>query len=458
MFRTVKSLQRLERVQNKRNFSRNILKVLADRDLIQDTFPNQKVSEFVRLLEKRSWGVYAGFDPTADSLHIGNLMVIMGLIHAQRSGHTPIALIGGATGQIGDPSGKSKERPSLDLSILSSNILGIKYDLVNIFNNHKEYLWRPEAGELKELEIVNNEDWYQNMNIIEFLGTIGRHFRVGTMLGKHSVKSRLNSDDGISLTEFTYQTFQAYDWMKLYKDSDSLIQIGGSDQLGNISAGQELISRALDKQVLGITVPLMVSESGNKFGKSSGTPVWLNSGKTSSFEVYQFMLRRPDSELEKLLKYFTFLPLGEIENTLRKHEKNPESRYGQEKLAENLTLLLHGEAGLTSAVRATNVIYNNDISELAKLSLSDTRDLFKQADYIQKLYTPGLSILDFALSIGCFKTERDALRIISAGGFYLNQSRSMNPDEILVHGIHILDNNLSMVRVGKKNYYIVEWT
>ena len=137
----------------------------------------------------------------------------------------------------------------------------------------------------------------------------------------------------------------------------------------------------------------MVSESGNKFGKSSGTPVWLNSGKTNSFEVYQFMLRRPDSELEKLLKYFTFLPLGEIENTLRKHEKNPESRYGQEKLAENLTLLLHGEAGLTSAVRATNVIYNNDISELSKLSLSDTRDLFKQADYIQKLYTPGLSIL-----------------------------------------------------------------
>jgi len=228
--------------------------------------------------------------------------------------------------------------------------------------------------------------------------------------------------------------------------------------MGNIAAGQELISRAVDQQVFGITMPLITSESGDKFGKSAGTPVWLSPQKTSPFQVYQYMLRRPDSEMELLLKTFTFLPLGEIENTLAKHRSRPESRGAQEKLAENVTLLLHGEEGLILAQKSTDIIFNNDIKGLSTLSLAETRSIFKQADYVQKLYQPGISILDFAISIGCFSSERDALRIICAGGFYVNQTRSINPEEVIVHGIHILGNNITMVRVGKKNYYIVEWT
>jgi len=437
-------------------YSKNIAKVLDERGMLQDIFPKHNVSDVVNLLSRRGRGVYAGFDPTADSLHIGNLVVIMGLIHAQRSGHHPIALIGGGTGLIGDPSGKSLERPALDKDTLNTNIVGLQTNLTSIFDNHKRHFW--QGGDLNPLTLVNNEDWYRSLNIIEFLSRIGRHFRIGTMMGRHSVKSRLNSEEGISLTEFTYQTFQAYDWLKLYQDADCLVQLGGSDQMGNIAAGQELISRAVDQQVFGITMPLITSESGDKFGKSAGTPVWLSPQKTSPFQVYQYMLRRPDSEMELLLKTFTFLPLGEIENTLTKHRSRPESRGAQEKLAENVTLLLHGEEGLILAQKSTDIIFNNDIKGLSTLSLAETRSIFKQADYVQKLYQPGISILDFAISIGCFSSERDALRIICAGGFYVNQTRSINPEEVIVHGIHILSNNITMVRVGKKNYYIVEWT
>jgi len=228
--------------------------------------------------------------------------------------------------------------------------------------------------------------------------------------------------------------------------------------MGNIASGQELISRHSNNQVFGITLPLLVSASGDKFGKSSGTPVWLNSSKTSAFQLYQFLLRRPDSELDQLLRYFTFLPLGQIVDTINKHKGSPERRYGQEKLAEYVTLLIHGEEGLRLARRSTNIIYKDDIRALANISSQDAKELFQQADYILKLYEPGITVADFAMKIGCFKKERDALRIIIAGGFYINQTRVVNPEEVLVHGVHILDNNLTLVRVGKKNYYIVEWT
>jgi len=187
-------------------YSKNIAKVLDERGMLQDIFPKHNVSDVVNLLSRRGRGVYAGFDPTADSLHIGNLVVIMGLIHAQRSGHYPIALIGGGTGLIGDPSGKSLERPALDKDTLNTNIVGLQTNLTSIFDNHKRHFW--QGGDLNPLTLVNNEDWYRSLNIIEFLSRIGRHFRIGTMMGRHSVKSRLNSEEGISLTEFTYQTFQ----------------------------------------------------------------------------------------------------------------------------------------------------------------------------------------------------------------------------------------------------------
>jgi len=440
-----------------RNY-RNIIKLFSERGLLQDVFPRESESNLVNLLQKKSTvGVYAGFDPTADSLHIGNLVVLMGLLHAQRAGLTPIAVIGGATGRIGDPSGKSTERPIMSNEILDKNIEGIQSDLIKIFTNHDKYFWKENTKCLPDATILNNEQFYSDMNIIHFVSNIGRHFRLGTMLGRHSVKTRLETDEGMSLTEFTYQTFQAYDWLRLCKDYNCLIQLGGSDQMGNIVSGKDLISRCLDKDVYGITIPLVVSESGDKFGKSAGTPVWINQQKTSPFQVYQYMMRQNDVDVVRMLKLFTFLPLPEIEAIVNKHDKKPHLRYGQERLAEQVTLLLHGEEGLNLAHKTTDILYKNNISAAANMTINEIRAIFQQADYIQKLYTPGVLVHEFAMSIGCFKTERDALRIISAGGFSINQSKITNSEAVIVPGVHILDNNISVVRVGKKNYYIVEW-
>lgn len=434
------------------------MKSLADRGMLQDVFPKEQVSDLASLLEKSARSVYAGFDPTADSLHIGNLLVLVGLLHFQRAGHTPIALLGGATGRIGDPSGRSSERSLLPSDIIDRNLKGLKQDVERVFTNHERYFWPRDGGQLAPVRVVNNHHWYQDMNIVEFLASVGRYFRVGRMLSRQSVKVRLESEQGISLTEFAYQTFQAYDWLRLYQEQECLLQLGGSDQMGNIAAGQELISRLHDTQVFGLTLPLVLSESGSKFGKSAGVPVWLSPEKTSPFNFYQYFMRVPDGQVESLLFTFTFLPPTEIRHIMERHRGSPEARLAQQRLAEAVTLLVHGEEGLHQAETTTGILYRNDMASLGRLSLEEARAVFQQADFLQRLYQPGLSVLDVALKIGCFKTERDAVRIIGAGGLYINQQRCTNTEEAIVPGIHILANSLMLVRVGKKNYYIVEWT
>lgn len=353
---------------------------------------------------------------------------------------------------------KSLCREELGDEVIDGNMLGIRENIERVFRNHDQLFWSEDRGKLRDIVIVDNSDWYRKMNIIDFLASVGRNLRMGRMLGRTSVKSRIESDSGLSLTEFTYQAFQAFDWLHLLRSRDCRLQVGGKDQLGNIVAGQEMISKEREEEVWGVTVPLIVNEEGSKFGKSAGAPVWLSPTLTSPFSLYQFLLRLPDSQMEKMLSYFTFLSQQELEDLLESHQSQPEQRSAQSCLARQVTLLVHGQTGLEMAEKTTNILYHQDLSTLATLTLDQARDIFTGAPFLQRLFSPGLSVLDLAIKVGCFRTEKDAIRIIRAGGFSINMVKIQNTEETLTHGKHIMANGLSIIRVGKKNYYIVEWT
>lgn len=501
-----KCMVRFIRLSRSSSNKKNILRLRDERmGFIQDVFPLGSASSLAEFLKNGNQTMYAGFDPTADSLHIGNLLVIMAMLQSQRAGHKVIALIGGATAKIGDPSGKTSERPSLDDETLDSNIVGITECLERIFSNHQQLVSATNGSEFSDMtpiEIVNNNSWYKDINIIDFLRTAGRKFRMGKMLSRDSVQARLSAGDttdggrpdpdgGLSFTEFTYQVFQAYDWFHLRHRYNCTIQLGGSDQMGNIATGHEFITKfdnSPDRFILlknssekfdgdtnnndklpayGILLPLVTSESGEKIGKSQDGQkrIWLTASKTSPFEFYQYFLRLPDSQIEKMLYYYTLLPPTEIKDLMDRHQRQSEKRYPHTKLAELLTQLVHGPEGLNLATKATKILYgSNELSEaewikqLSNLNESEMLAIFSQARYTRMLFTPGISIMEFALKIGCFSREKDAQRIISAGGFSINQVKRTNIEELLINGVHVLPNNLTLVRVGKKNYFIVEWT
>lgn len=436
--------------------SRNILK-LHERGMYEDIFPDNSTNEIVDLLLKSPQCVYAGFDPTANSLHIGNLLILMNLLHWQRAGHQVVALVGGATGLIGDPSHRKSERVEIEKCLIEENVKSIRKNIETIFNNHAEYIWKSNQKNLKPLIIVNNLDWYTNVNIIDFVRNIGKYFRMGTMLGRSSVQSRLNSDTGMSFTEFSYQIFQAYDWFQLMKKYKCRFQIGGSDQMGNIMSGYDLVTKTGKNNVYGMTLPLITAEGGKKFGKSLLNAVWLCPTKSSSFQLYQYFVRTKDSDVEKFLKLFTFIPLHKIKEIVDAHMKNPEERIAQKLLAEQVTLLVHGENGLLAAKRASAALYDKSIESFTRMEASELMDVFEGATITDVLSEPGLTIYDLARKASCFKTDHDAQRIITAGGFYINHQRITNLNEVIVPGIHILSNNLSLIRVGKKTYHIVRW-
>ncbi|CAK1547085.1 unnamed protein product [Leptosia nina] len=437
--------------------NRNILK-LSDRGMFQDMFPESAATDILKLLKKSPQTVYAGFDPTANSLHVGNLLVIINLLHWQRGGHNPIALLGGATGYIGDPSGKSTDRLALQSEIIQENIKCLQKNLEMVFENHKNYIWSDDTSKLNPIKIVNNEIWYRNIDSIQFVSEIGRNFRMGTMLLKSSVQSRINSEVGMSFTEFAYQIFQAYDWLHLFKEYGCKFQIGGSDQMGNITAGHELIGKVTKERVYGLTLPLVTTEEGDKFGKSAGNAIWLDPNKTSPYSLYQFFVRTKDSEVEKLLKLFTFYNLGEIKDIMNKHKQHPDQRYPQQCLAEQLTVLVHGKEGLEKAHRATEAIFKKDVNSLITLSSTELEQVFDGAPVIKLLLSPGITVLELGMKANCFSNESDAMRIIQAGGFYINHQKIKNFNEVITQSAHILPNFISLLRVGKRNNYIVKWT
>ncbi|XP_037048996.1 tyrosine--tRNA ligase, mitochondrial-like [Bradysia coprophila] len=436
---------------------KNILS-LSDRGFFQALFPGNAEPEIRKRFITKPQTIYAGFDPTADSLHVGNLLVIMGLIHCQRGGHQPIALLGGATGRIGDPSGRNSERSLMDVSSVEHNLSAIQRQIETIFENHEKFFWNKKsaAPALSRVKIVNNADWYRNLSVVGFIANIGRHFRLGDMITMSSVQQRLQGD-GMSFTEFTYQVFQAYDWLHLLKEHDCRFQLGGSDQMGNLVAGHRLIGRTAKKSVYGLTLPLITNEEGNKFGKSAGNAIWLDQDKTSPFSFYQFFIRIADSEVENLLKLLTLLPLKEIDEIMVQHKQVPELRQAQRKLAQQITLLVHGETGLQKAEAISSALYKGSVDALGKLNLNEVKECFAGAALCEILPAPGMTILEAAMKCKCFASERDAMRIITAGGFYINQNQTKNIAEVLSPSVHVLENGLTLFRVGKKNYYIVTW-
>uniref|UniRef100_A0A182R226 Tyrosine--tRNA ligase n=1 Tax=Anopheles funestus TaxID=62324 RepID=A0A182R226_ANOFN len=434
---------------------RNILK-LKERGFIQDVFPAETIDKARTMLGSKSQTVYAGFDPTANSLHVGNLLVLIGLLHTQRAGHQPIALVGGATGLIGDPSGRKTERQLLETEAVQHNVSCIKRQIEQIFSNHERFFWnKPDT--LKPVIVVNNADWYRQYSFVDFMANVGRYFRMGAMLSRSSVQTRLTSETGMSFTEFSYQLFQAYDWLHLLRHHNCRFQLGGSDQMGNIMSGQELISRTESKEVFGLTLPLITNEEGDKFGKSAGNAVWLSDERTSPYAMYQFFVRTPDTEVDKLLRLLTFLPVQTIEQVMARHRRTPELWEAQKLLAAELTKLVHGEEGLQKAIGISNALYNGDLSTLELLEIKDIAQSFGGAPLCEILPEPGMTVVDVALRARCFPSRTDAERIITAGGFSINLKKAKNPSEVLSPSVHILSNRISLLRVGKRNYYIVKW-
>ncbi|XP_039281215.1 tyrosine--tRNA ligase, mitochondrial-like [Nilaparvata lugens] len=310
-----------------------------------------------------------------------------------------VSQVGGATGSIGDPSGRNKERELQSAEIVAENSRCITDNIKTIFDNHEKYFWNDKNGKepLKPPIVVNNISWYKKMNALEYVGKIGKHFRMGTMLCKESVDTRLKSEHGLSYTEFSYQIFQAYDWYHLLQKYNCRFQAGGSDQLGNISAGHELISRLSRTEVYGVTLPLVKTVSGAKFGKSAGNAVWLSPDMTSPFDLYQHLVRTTDADVETMLKLFTFDSVESIGDVCRKHQTRPELWLAQKRLADKVTTLVHGEEGLKAAHLATEALYNGNVDILSQLSWNDVTSVFKGAVVKDLLMEPGLNILQFSL-------------------------------------------------------------
>ncbi|KAM4037907.1 tyrosine--tRNA ligase, mitochondrial [Anomaloglossus baeobatrachus] len=420
------------------------------RGLFKDVFPAETAKlQLQELLSSGPQTVYCGFDPTADSLHVGNLLAVLGLLHFHRAGHHVIAVVGGATALIGDPSGRQQEREALSPERVAENVRGIRDSLHRIFSNH--------GGAGGRVTVLDNAAWYRQRSAVEFLGSVGRHFRMGTLLSRHSVQSRLRSPEGMSLAEFSYQVFQAYDFYYLHQREGCKIQLGGTDQLGNLMSGHDFIQRTTGEDVFGILLPLITSTTGDKLGKSAGNAVWLNRERTSPFEFYQYFVRQPDGNVERFLKLFTFLPLPEIGHIMEQHAKEPEKRIPQKRLAAEVTKLVHGKEGLESAKRCTQALYHSSIDALAAMSDQELQEIFQGAPFAELMLEPGTRALDACLKVSAVPEGVRGFDILSSGGVTFNHTRVTNPDEVLVLGQHILRNGLSLIKVGKKNVYVVKW-
>ncbi|XP_066446295.1 tyrosine--tRNA ligase, mitochondrial [Eleutherodactylus coqui] len=448
----LRSLSRLYRPHS-RGLSRlsEPLESGSRRGLFKDVFPAESGPlQLPELLSSGPQTVYCGFDPTADSLHVGNLLAVIGLLHFQRAGHDVIAVVGGATAQIGDPSGRSREREPLSPERVEENVRSIRDSLQRLFSQQ-------EASAGGRVTVLDNAAWYRRRSVVEFLASVGRHFRMGTLLGRHSVQSRLSAPEGMSLAEFTYQVFQAYDFYYLHQKHGCKIQLGGTDQLGNLMSGHDFIQRTTGEAVFGITIPLITSTSGDKLGKTAGNAVWLNRDRTSPFEFYQYFVRQPDGNVERFLKLLTFLPLPEIAHIMDQHAKEPEKRIPHKRLAAEVTKLVHGKEGLESAKRCTRALYHSSIDALAAMSDQELQELFQEAPFFELVLEPGTRVLDACLRASAIPEGPRGFDILSSGGVSFNLMRVTNPDEILVVGQHILSNGLSLIKVGKRNFYIVKW-
>lgn len=418
----------------------NVIDVLKERGFIE-----MLSSEEIRQLTEQPMKVYCGFDPTADSLHLGNLVAIMGLAWFQRFGHTSVAIVGGATGMIGDPSGKSSERQLLDESIIQHNVRGIKKNLEAILDfNH------PTAKPL----ILNNYDWFKEFSFISFLRDVGKLFRLGPMLAKDSVKTRLQSEEGMSFTEFSYQILQGYDFLHLFEKYDVAIQIGGSDQWGNITAGTDLIRKVLGKPAFGLTLPLLVKSDGQKFGKSEKGAVWLAPEKLSPYEFYQYLFRVADADVINLMRMLTFMDMAEIrryEALMKEQDYAPNT--AQKRLAEEVTRLVHGEEGLKKALRATEGAAPGSDTKLDAETLEGiAADMPSRTLLLNEILDK--KIIDLLNDVGLQASKSEARRLLRNGGVYLNNEK-IEDENLVLQSHHLISNRLMLLSAGKKNKLLI---
>ena len=418
----------------------NVIDALKERGFIEAL-----TSEDIRQLTEQPIRIYCGFDPTADSLHLGNLVAIMGLAWFQRFGHTPVAIVGGATGMIGDPAGKSAARQLLDEKTIENNLQGIKKNLETILDFH-----HPVVPSI----LLNNFDWYKNFSFIQFLRDIGSLFRVGPMLAKDSVRLRLQSEEGMSFTELSYQILQGYDFLHLYQNYGVVAEIGGSDQWGNITSGTELVRRVLGKPAYGITFPLLTRSDGQKFGKSEKGAIWLSSEKLSSYEFYQYLVRVEDADVIRLMRMLTFLDMEEI----RRYEKQMQKpdyipRTVQKRLAEEVTRLVHGEEGLQTAIRVTAGIAPGSQAKLDATVLENlAADMPSCRLTLEQVIH--VKLIDLLVEIGLQSSKGEARRLIRNGGVYINNEK-IEDENYAVDNNVLIDNRLMLVAAGKKNKMLI---
>ena len=426
----------------------NFIEELTWRGMIHTVMPGTEEQ-----LNKEMTTAYLGIDPTADSLHIGHLCGVMMLRHFQRCGHKPIALIGGATGMIGDPSGKSAERNLLDEATLRHNQEAIKAQLSRFLDF--------ESDAANKAEMVNNYDWMKDFSFLDFAREIGKHITVNYMMAKESVQKRLNGEarDGMSFTEFTYQLLQGYDFLHLYESKGCKLQLGGSDQWGNITTGGELIRRKLGGEVYALTCPLITKPDGGKFGKTESGNVWLDARYTSPYKFYQFWLNVGDAEAEKYLKIFTFLSKEEIEALAAEHAKDPGLRPLQKKLAEEVTVMVHGREAYDAAVAASKILFSNTaVEELHHIDEQTLLDLFEGVPRFEVAMADieaGIPALDFlAEKTSVFPSKGEARKMIQGNGVSINKVKLTDP-AALIGKEHLLGGKYILAQRGKKNYYLV---
>ena len=392
---------------------------------------------------------YIGFDPTADSLHIGGLIPIIVLVHLQKFGHKPLALVGGATGMVGDPSGKSEERNFLSTEVLDHNVKAIEKQLGKFIDFNKE--------KSNGAELVNNFDWFKNISFLDFIRDTGKHITVNYMMAKDSVRKRLEGENGMSFTEFTYQLVQGFDFYWLFKNKNCLLQAGGSDQWGNIVTGTELIRRKSGGEAFAFTWPLLTKSDGNKFGKSEKGNIWLSAEKTSPYTFYQFWLNTSDADAERFLKIFTFLNHKEIEDLVASHKGNESLRLLQKKLAQELTVFVHSQTDYEFAAKASMILFNNDTA--AVLRELDEAQLLQvmegvPAITVNKEEFLKTELINFLSGSGIFASKGEAKKMLSAGAVSINKEK-VEEATITMDGYHLLNDKYLLVQKGKKNYYLV---
>ena len=398
-------------------------------------------------LKKEMTSAYIGFDPTADSLHVGSLVQIILLKHFQMAGHRPIVLVGGATGLIGDPSGKKEERKLLTEDEVDYNVSSIQKQLSKFLDF---------GSGVNAALLVNNADWFKGITTIEFLRDAGKYLTISYLLNKGFIKDRLEQDQDISFTEFNYILMQAYDFLWLFQHKNCKIQMGGSDQWGNITAGTELIRKKLRGEAFGLTCNLLTKADGTKFGKTEEGNVWLDAGKTSPYQFYQFWLNASDEDAEKWIKIFTFLSKDAVNMLIHEQQENPSARVLQKKLAREITVFVHGEEEFNKAIETTEKLFANKNASAESLSIDDLENMegVLKIDFSKDKILSGIEIVSFLAESGIFTSKGEARKMVQGGGISINRKKA-DSIEMNIDSSFLLHDKYILVQKGKKNYYLI---